>query len=216
MSRMPRMRTTGRGFAASCGALALAASVLACSPVPQPPAAQPTPAESSPPPTTSVDVPIVSSEVPAARDVVAPVRVLAPAIGVEMPVIPVGIDGSDQMELPEDPAVAGWYRYGPDAAATAGHIVISAHIDSPQYPIGPLARLQELSPGAEVAIADAGGTMRSFRIESVQHFDKTELPVDEIFRRDGAPALVLITCGGPFDSSTGRYRDNVVAVASPL
>jgi len=27
---------------------------------------------------------------------------------------------------------------------------------------------------------------------------------------------VLITCGGDFDSRTGRYADNVVAIATPI
>jgi hypothetical protein len=133
-----------------------------------------------------------------------------------MPVVPVGIDGAGQMALPEDPAIAGWYEFGPDAAATAGHIVISAHIDAPQYPIGPLARLSELSPGAEVVVADDHGGSRAFRIDTVEYHAKTALPVDEIFRRDGAPALLVVTCGGPFDPSIGRYRDNVVATGSPL
>ncbi len=40
-------------------------------------------------------------------------------------------------------------------------------------------------------------------------------PLDELFRRDGAPRLTLITCGGPFLPESGSYRDNVVVVAEP-
>ena len=31
----------------------------------------------------------------------------------------------------------------------------------------------------------------------------------------GTRALVLITCGGEFDETTGHYDDNVVVVATP-
>jgi hypothetical protein len=37
----------------------------------------------------------------------------------------------------------------------------------------------------------------------------------EAFDRIGRARLVLITCGGPFDPSTGNYRDNIVAYAVP-
>jgi hypothetical protein len=31
-----------------------------------------------------------------------------------------------------------------------------------------------------------------------------------------AGRLVLVTCGGPFDASTGNYLDNIVAFAVPV
>jgi hypothetical protein len=43
---------------------------------------------------------------------------------------------------------------------------------------------------------------------------KSKLPTS-IFSRRGRPRLVLVTCGGPFDPSIGRYRDNVVVTAVP-
>ena len=47
------------------------------------------------------------------------------------------------------------------------------------------------------------------------YYPKQDLPTEEIFAREGTDALVLITCGGAFDSTTGRYADNVVVVAAP-
>ena len=37
----------------------------------------------------------------------------------------------------------------------------------------------------------------------------------EVFSRTGRARLVLITCGGSFDSATGNYEDNIVAYAEP-
>jgi hypothetical protein len=37
----------------------------------------------------------------------------------------------------------------------------------------------------------------------------------ELFSAGGAPRLVLITCGGPFDPTTGSYLDNIVVFAAP-
>jgi len=40
------------------------------------------------------------------------------------------------------------------------------------------------------------------------------LPTD-LFAFDGAPRLVLITCGGEFDPDAGSYDENVVVIGEP-
>ncbi|WP_396667552.1 class F sortase [Microbacterium sp. R86528] len=204
-------------LAVSAMALALAVCLSACT-APASEAEQPVPEPTQTvtvAPTAAVDVPVTSSKPAAIAEVVAPVTVSIDQIGVNMPIVPVGVDASSQMELPEDPAVAGWYRFGPDADSDSGNMVLSAHVDAPQFPIGPLAGLRDVSKGESVVITDDSGGVTEYVFTSVTYYPKTKLPVDEIFAREGEPALVIITCGGPFDSSTGRYRDNVVAVAVP-
>ena len=49
----------------------------------------------------------------------------------------------------------------------------------------------------------------------VERIDKSALPVDRLFARDGAPVLTLVTCGGEFDRATRNYRQNVVVTARP-
>jgi hypothetical protein len=39
-------------------------------------------------------------------------------------------------------------------------------------------------------------------------------PLDQLFRREGAATLALITCGGRYDRGLG-YRDNVIVTAAP-
>lgn len=146
---------------------------------------------------------------------VAPVSLAIPSLAIDMPVTDVGVADTGQMELPIDPAVAGWYRYGADATSTSGRILIAAHVDAIDYPIGPLARLRDVPAGEAVRITAADGTSREFVVQSLTYYEKTALPTAELFERGGPSALVLVTCGGPFDSETGHYRDNVVAVAVP-
>ena len=132
-----------------------------------------------------------------------------------MEVVPVGVESGGFMELPPNPAIAGWYRFGPDPWSPDGNTVISAHIDAPDYPIGPFDELRDLAAGTEVAVVGADGATATYSVVSVTYYPKQELPTDEIFARTGGRSLVLITCGGEFDSSTGRYADNVVVVAAP-
>lgn len=169
----------------------------------------------SPAPTSTLRPEVRSGALPTAAPVLAPQRLRIPAVDIDMPVTDVGVEPTGQMQLPVDPATAGWYRYGPDADSTAGNVMLAAHVDAVGYPIGPLARLRDLAAGETVEVQAADGSIRAYTIESLTYYEKSALPTAALFARDGAPALVIITCGGPFDASTGHYRDNVVAVARP-
>lgn len=211
-----RHRRDGLAMATLIGTV-VAACLTACAPTGAGVAA-PSPSPSTPAPvrpTAAVEVPITSAAVPPPAARIAPDRLVIESIGVDMPVDEVGVEQNGQMQLPVDPAVAGWYRYGPDAAATAGHVVLAAHVDAIGYPIGPLANLRDVAVGSPVAVTAADGSTRTWVVESLTSYEKTALPTDQLFAREGDPALVIITCGGPFDSATGHYRDNVVAIAKP-
>ena len=48
---------------------------------------------------------------------------------------------------------------------------------------------------------------------SLDRYEKALFPSDLIYYPTLEPQLRLVTCGGPFDPSTGHYRDNVVVFA---
>ncbi|WP_207453937.1 class F sortase [Herbiconiux sp. SYSU D00978] len=180
------------------------------------PAPEPSPAPSdgpvavrTPPP----DVPIASGDLvpPVEEDQPAALRIAE--LGIDMPVDPVGVQTDGWMEIPEDPAVGGWYRFGPAPGDDRGTAVIVAHVDSLVYGLGPFARLPELAPGAEVAVTSASGAEHRYRVSSVEQLPKLDLGATDVWSRDGDPALVLITCGGEFDREARSYEDNVVVTA---
>jgi len=209
----------GRAVAGAGASLAIALALTACGSSPGAAPSAPAPsatATATARPTPAVEVPIAAATPSPTRRSVPPVRVVAASIDVDMPVVPVGVEAGGFMELPVDPAIGGWYRFGSDPAALDGNVVISAHIDAPQYPIGPLSRLRDLPAGEVVEVTDAAGDVRRYQVQSVTYYPKADLPVDELFARSGTRNLVLITCGGQFDSRTGRYADNVVAIATPI
>lgn len=187
--------------------------------VPPPPVAETT--EPTPEPTPVV--PLSAGDVPRTQATLAPAPVSDPpaevsidALGITVPIVPVGVDDASFMEIPEDPAVGGWYRFGPEPGSGAGNTVIAAHIDSPDYPIGPFASLRDAPAGAEVRVVSAAGVETRWAVQTVTFFAKTDLDTDALFARTGPATLVLVTCGGEFDPSTGHYRDNVVLVATPV
>ena len=81
--------------------------------------------------------------------------------------------------------------------------------------MGPFQRLRDAAPGTRVDVAFADGAVREFVVTGRRQYAKADLPVDELFRREGAPTLALVTCGGDFDPTLRRYEDNVVVYAAP-
>jgi LPXTG-site transpeptidase (sortase) family protein len=129
-----------------------------------------------------------------------------------LPVDAVGVAKDGQMALPPDPKTIGWYKFGPTPTDAKGSVVLGGHLDSREYGVGPLVRLRKLRPGDAVELK-AGNRSVRYRVEAVRDVPKSELAVDDLFDRDGARRLRIVTCGGPYDAARGGYRDNLVVTA---
>ena len=57
---------------------------------------------------------------------------------------------------------------------------------------------------------------RTFTVVAREEWHKTQVPLDRLFDRGGKSRLVLMTCGGSFNSSTLGYDDNVAITAVPV
>lgn len=143
-----------------------------------------------------------------------PARLAIPALGIDAPVVAVGIEDDGEMEIPADVDQAGWYRFGASPGAE-GSAVIAGHVDSRTQGLGIFARLRELEVGARVDVAFADGTSEVFVVTARQEIDKPTVPLDAVFSRSGSPRLTLITCGGEFDATERSYRSNVIVTAVP-
>ncbi|MFW6091434.1 MAG: class F sortase [Actinomycetota bacterium] len=152
---------------------------------------------------------------PPVREVPEPTRVVIDGSGIDAEVVPVGVAEDGQMELPSHPDVVGWYRHGPAPGGGTGSAVLAGHVDSIEHGIGQLARLRETEVSDDVIVRTADGSKARYVVASVVRTPKAELPVADIFRRDGAERLVLITCGGEFDASRRSYEDNIIVTAVP-
>ncbi|MEV6690535.1 class F sortase [Micromonospora sp. NPDC051196] len=148
---------------------------------------------------------------------VPPVRLRIPAIDVTARVDPVGVDKrTGEFDVPPSVDQVGWYRYGPGLTAESGSVVIAGHVDSAEQGRGAFYRLRELVPGDTLTAIGDDGTERTYRVVAREEYDKTKIPLERYFARDGRPRLTLITCGGPFDAEARRYRDNIVVTAVPV
>jgi hypothetical protein len=165
-------------------------------------------------PTAAPEPPIVdaSPRKPRSTRQLQPVRLRIDEADLDLEVRPTGVADDGSMELPGTVRRAGWYRYSALPGSRVGTTVIAAHVDTRAEGLGPFARITDVRRGDRVVVTDRGGGEHRYRVEYRRLVNRTRLPVDDLFDRNGAPRLVMITCGGAYDARNG-YHDNIVVAA---
>lgn len=139
-----------------------------------------------------------------------PQRIRIPAIGVNAPIIPEGLDAEGRLESPplSEPNLTGWYSGGP-SPGELGPAVIEGHVDSKAGP-SVFYKLGRLTAGANIEVIRKDGTRVVFRVDTVEQVDKDSFPTQKVYGGLDYSALRLITCGGAFDRAKGSYEDNII------
>ena len=141
-----------------------------------------------------------------------PVRLSIPRLRVTSALERLGVDASGAMQVPVDPAEAGWYDLGP-APGSLGPAVVAGHVTwNGSHAV--FFALATLRPGDEVAVHRADGRTAVFAVHRVAQFQKTHFPTHAVFGPVHRAALRLITCGGTYDAAAHRYLANVVVFAT--
>ncbi|MGW8062266.1 class F sortase [Streptomyces ziwulingensis] len=144
-----------------------------------------------------------------------PVGLRVPAIGVDTPVMRLGLAADGTVEVPPvtDDDRAGWYRHSP-TPGQVGPSVILGHVTVGSHGDGVFRHLARLHRGDRIEARLENGTEARFTVTAVRTVAKADFPTGDVYGDvdvDG-PELRLITCGGP---RTGEeYRDNVIVFAA--
>lgn len=151
-------------------------------------------------------------------DVVSPNRIEIPKLHANAPIVKVGTTANGELDVPLNPKTVGWWRYGAKPGATVGTAILAGHINYAGVK-GSMADIGKLNPGDKVYVfgkqnADDKHEV-SFTVTGVRTYHKTSLPYKQIFDQHSIGRIAIVTCGGPFDASTGNYRDNIVVFAVP-
>ncbi|MET8079656.1 class F sortase [Streptomyces sp. NPDC005303] len=143
----------------------------------------------------------------------APVRLTVPAIGVDTPVMRLGLasDGTVQVPPISDHDQAGWYEHSPTPGQT-GPSVILGHVTVGAYGDGVFHGLSRLRRGEKIVARLENGTETEFTVTSLRTVAKADFPTDDVYGNVSRPELRLITCGGPKDED--GYLDNVIVFAA--
>lgn len=169
-------------------------------------------APSLPRPNTAHSEPTGPAAAPMSRSV--PTRITIPSIGVDAPVMQVGLASNGAIATPplDQPNLAGWYSGGP-APGEQGPAVVVGHVDGPNG-ASVFYRLGSVKPGAQVRMDLADHRTAVFTVYSVEYYPKGSFPGNRVYGDYSRPGLRLITCGGPYLGGSVGYADNIVVYAS--
>jgi sortase (surface protein transpeptidase) len=197
--------------------LAIVGVVLLWAALPRPSAPDSTVAASAPKPTPERSTPRAdqSNLRDRTRGLVLPesdpVVVSIPRIGVRSTLVKLGLDSNGAMEVPKDPAVAGWFTRGPSPGAL-GPAVIAGHVTWDGAP-EVFYRLGTMRRGDQVSVTRKDGRTAVFTVSRVARFSKSRFPSQAVYGAIDHAGLRLITCGGTYDAARHTYLDNVVVFA---
>ncbi|MGN5376861.1 class F sortase [Streptomyces lasalocidi] len=142
-----------------------------------------------------------------------PARLRIPEIGVDTPVMRLGLAQDGSVQVPPITAhdQAGWYQHSPTPGQT-GPSVILGHVTVGAYGDGVFRHLDRLRRGDGITVRLENGRSAEFTVTSVRTVAKADFPTKAVYGDVDRPELRLITCGGP---RTGDgYLDNVIVFAA--
>ncbi|MFE1752327.1 class F sortase [Streptomyces anandii] len=135
-----------------------------------------------------------------------------PSLGIDAPVIGVGLDKDRRLETPpvDKPKLVGWYTGGP-TPGEAGTAVAVGHRDTTTG-AAVFAALGQVEPGRRIEVRREDGRTAVYTVDKVRVFDKSRFPDKEVYGPVRRPELRVITCGGLYTRRAG-YSSNVVVFA---
>jgi sortase (surface protein transpeptidase) len=163
------------------------------------------------PASVQTSVPTLTS-VPAARGLRAsePIRLEIPSLDVNAPVMRLGREADGTIQVPplNNHNLTSWF----DRSVTPGQdgtAIILGHVDNFTGP-SVFFSVKTLRPGDLIKVVRADGRTATFSVDGVQKVAKAIFPTAIVYGNTRYPELRLITCGGPFDTTTRQYLDNIV------
>lgn len=140
-----------------------------------------------------------------------PDRLVVPTLGVDAPVVGIGVSGGVLLP-PDDPRTLGWWRDGARPGDRRGASLITGHTVSSGG--GAFDDLDTLEPGDRVKVRTARGVV-PYEVTGVDIYRKASLArhAARLFSQEAPGRLVLVTCE---DWNGSTYLSNAVVVAHAL
>jgi sortase (surface protein transpeptidase) len=138
-----------------------------------------------------------------------PVRIKIQRLGINAPIINLGLKSDGSLGTPNSATETGWYKNSP-TPGEIGPSIIVGHVDYVNYGPAVFWKLNQLVPGDIVEISRTDGSIAKFKVDSLKQFSQNNFPTEKVYGNINYAGIRLITCGGTFNSNTGHYSDNTV------
>ena len=122
----------------------------------------------------------------APRPIPLPLTLRIPEVGIDTPLIPLGLNPDNTLEVPKDFALAGWFVHR-SVPGEPGPSIIVGHVDSKRGP-AVFYRLRDLGPGATIEVARSDGSIAKFTVVAKEQHDKDDFPTARSTDRPTRPS----------------------------
>lgn len=139
-------------------------------------------------------------------------RLTIPVLGVDAPVIVLGLDADRMMQSPDDPFQIAWYDFT-SLPGQGSNAVFAGHFDFRD--VGPAVfwNLGTLNAGDVINVHRADGVTFEYQVKSIETYDEASAPVGPIVESTAVESITLITCAGTFDPTSALYDQRLVVRA---
>lgn len=141
-----------------------------------------------------------------------PKKIVIPSIGVDSYVQNVGIDQNNDVAVPENIHLAGWFVESV-RPGNKGLSIIDGHLNGIKED-GIFIHLEKLKPGDVVTVESGDGSSLNFAVKNIQIVDLATA-AEVLYSQDPSirHQLNLVTCGGEYDRDIRLYNKRVVVVS---
>jgi LPXTG-site transpeptidase (sortase) family protein len=142
-----------------------------------------------------------------------PARLVIRRLDIDAPIEVKGINSKNQMEAPDEPLHAAWYRFTTRPGA-GGNAVFSGHLDAES--IGPAIfwRLTQLKAGDVIEVVSPESSELRYKVTQSWSYPLASIPMKSVLYPGGGDQITLITCAGHYKPGSG-YDHRLVIRATP-
>jgi LPXTG-site transpeptidase (sortase) family protein len=142
-------------------------------------------------------------------------RLQIEAIGIDAPVVSLGVEADGTMQSPSGPLDAGWYTFSAIPGAP-GNAVFSGHVDFANFGPAVFWRLRQLGGGEVIRVRGVDGSTYEYVVTQSRTYDPDDAPLEEIIGATSRESITLITCEGDFNARTRQYDLRLVIRAERI
>jgi LPXTG-site transpeptidase (sortase) family protein len=142
------------------------------------------------------------AQLPLAKAPFVPSRLVIRRLGINAPIEVKGIDAHNQMEAPDKPLDAAWYRFTPQPGG-GGNAVFSGHLDARSTGPAIFWRLTQLTSGDLIEVVSRQSSELRYRVTQSASYQVTTIPMKSVLYPGGGDQITLITCAGRFQAPSG-------------
>ena len=125
----------------------------------------------------------------------------------------IGLDGNDQLGVPQKWQSAGWYRKSAKPGEK-GTVIIDGHYDTNTGNPAAFWALKSIGVNDKVILKDKLNRSFTYKVTNTFNVDIDDPNRLQVFEESNNPTLTLITCGGVWDYTSGTYNKRLVVKAN--